>query len=269
MVIKSTHSSLTYMPSQLGGISMGLRFERSVGVFQLVRWNLRESALMFRLGLLKLAENTGPTNVRNPIAALETAPSTETSPYLQRRQVLEPEMSPPSDKARLARTLLKIAFMAAIFLAGYLAGRLTTPEKAPTVEATVNQGLAAPSVPEPLAPLASSAPPATVLPEASMASAPPVSKVTAEASLPPTPVSEVTAPKSVSTLPGSARPSSDEVRETQAWLKALGFDPGPLDGLPGPQTTAAVRHYQNVRQKEETGLLDRSLLQDMRKQVGQ
>lgn len=233
---------------------MRLRFERSRGVIQRVRWNLRESALMFRLGLLKLAENTGLTNVRNPVAALDTAPSTETRPYLQRRQGLLAEMSPRSDKARLARMLLKIAFMAAIFLAGYLTGRLATLEKAPTVDATVNQGLAASSGPELLAPLALSASPATVLPEASMASAP---------------FSEVITPKSVSTLPVNAPPSGDEVREIQAWLKALGFDPGPLDGLPGPQTTAAVRHYQNVRQKEETGLLDRSLLQDMRKQVGQ
>lgn len=32
--------------------------------------------------------------------------------------------------------------------------------------------------------------------------------------------------------------------EIQAALKALGYDPGPLDGKPGPKTTAAVKHFQ-------------------------
>jgi len=41
------------------------------------------------------------------------------------------------------------------------------------------------------------------------------------------------------------------VRETQAWLKAFGFDPGPLDGLPGSRTMAAVKRYQATRQAEE------------------
>lgn len=55
----------------------------------------------------------------------------------------------------------------------------------------------------------------------------------------------------------------------QAWLKAFGFDPGPLDGVPGSRTLAAVKRYQAARQTEETGLLDRSLLRQVRKQAGQ
>jgi peptidoglycan hydrolase-like protein with peptidoglycan-binding domain len=80
----------------------------------------------------------------------------------------------------------------------------------------------------------------------------------------------VTAPGPVSTPIGNTRPlSSDEVLETQAWLKAFGFDPGPLDGLPGPQTTAAVKRYRTARQMEETDALDRSILQQVPQQVGQ
>ncbi len=55
----------------------------------------------------------------------------------------------------------------------------------------------------------------------------------------------------------------------QAWLKAFGFDPGPLDGVPGSRTLAAVKRYQAARQTEETGLLDRSLLRQVRRQAGQ
>ena len=55
----------------------------------------------------------------------------------------------------------------------------------------------------------------------------------------------------------------------QAWLKAFGFDPGPIDGSPGSRTKAAVKRYQAARQTEETGLLDRSLLRKVRKDAGQ
>jgi hypothetical protein len=246
---------------------MGLRFERSLGVIGLVRWNVRESALMFRLGLLKLAENIGPANVRNPVAALDTgrshpsffsrwlaAPSTETRQSSERSQILQPETSPLPDRARLGRILLKIAVMAALFLGGYLTGRLATLASAPTADVNANQALAAPSAPEPVAPLVL-AQPVTVLPETSSA---------------PALVSEMTASKLVSTPIGNTRPlSSDEVLETQAWLKAFGFDPGPLDGLPGPQTAAAVKRYRTARQMEETDVLDRSILQQVRQQVGQ
>jgi hypothetical protein len=243
---------------------MGLRFERSLGVIRLVRWNVRESALMFRLGLLKLAENIRPANVRNPVAVLDTgrshpsffsgwlpAPSTETGQCSQ--QILQPEISPLSAKAPLGRMLLKIAFMAALFLGGYLTGRLTTLES-PPADANTNEALAAPSAPEPVAPLAL-AQPVTVLPETSSALAL---------------VSEKSASKPVSTAIGNTRPlSSDEVLETQAWLKAFGFDPGPLDGLPGPKTTDAVKRYRTARQMEETDALDRSVLQQVRQQVRQ
>jgi peptidoglycan hydrolase-like protein with peptidoglycan-binding domain len=68
---------------------------------------------------------------------------------------------------------------------------------------------------------------------------------------------------------GGARPLSyDEVREMQAWLKAFGFDPGPLDGVPGSRTTAAVKRYQAARQTETSGQLDRSLLRQVRKDAG-
>jgi hypothetical protein len=238
------------MPSQLGVTAMALRFERSLGVIGLVRWNLRESALMFRLGLLDVAANIGSKNLRNPVAVLgadRSRPSffsrwlpvlTREQPA-ERSQILQPEKSPLSDRARVGRILLKIAFMAALFLGGYLTGRLAIPESEPTADANANQALAAPSAPEPFARLVWVSQ-ETVLPE--LSSAPP---------------------------PVSTRPlNNDEVRETQAWLKAFGFYAGPVDGLPGRQTTAAVKRYRTARQMEETDALDRSILQQVRQQVG-
>jgi peptidoglycan hydrolase-like protein with peptidoglycan-binding domain len=62
--------------------------------------------------------------------------------------------------------------------------------------------------------------------------------------------------------------SNDEVREMQAWLKAFGYDPGPIDGYAGARTTAAVKRYQAARGTQETGQLDRPLLRQVRRQAG-
>ena len=62
--------------------------------------------------------------------------------------------------------------------------------------------------------------------------------------------------------------NNDEIREMQAWLKAFGFDPGPIDGYPGTRTTAAIKRYQAARQTEETGQLDRLLLRKVRREAG-
>jgi hypothetical protein len=240
---------------------MGLRFEGSRGVIRLVQWNIREAVLMLRLGLMKLAENIRSGNVPNPMAAPEAggshssllaggppAPSTE-MPSARRNPMLQ-----LSGNARAGRIVLTIAVMAALFLGGYLAGRFTIFENAPTSNANASQAQAEPPAPEPLAPLA----------WASQVS------VIQEASLAPPPVSEETPSKPAGKPIGDTRPlNSDEVLETQAWLKAFGFDPGPLDGLPGPKTTDAVKRYQTARQIEETGSLDRSVLQQVRQQSGQ
>jgi hypothetical protein len=103
---------------------MGLGFDRSRGVIGLVRWNVREQALMFRLGLHKLADYIGSRNVRNLAAVLDTrrshpslfsrwipVRSTETGQSSQPRDIQESEISPHLERARPGRMLLKIAFM--------------------------------------------------------------------------------------------------------------------------------------------------------------
>ena len=44
-----------------------------------------------------------------------------------------------------------------------------------------------------------------------------------------------------------------EVHELQVRLRALKFDPGPLDGVKGPLTSAAVRRFQESRGDRVTG----------------
>ena len=57
----------------------------------------------------------------------------------------------------------------------------------------------------------------------------------------------VPAPARISGTPvRPPEPSRDTVRQVQAYLALLGYDPGPVDGLPGRRTTAAVLRFQQV-----------------------
>lgn len=55
-----------------------------------------------------------------------------------------------------------------------------------------------------------------------------------------------------------------EVREIQTKLRAFGFNPGPLDGVAGRSTQAAIMHYQQSRELPQTGTVDRQLLEQLR-----
>lgn len=59
-----------------------------------------------------------------------------------------------------------------------------------------------------------------------------------------------------------------EVHELQARLRALKFDPGPLDGVRGPLTSAAVRRFQEARGGPATGAVDLAVLGEVRKASG-
>src|SRR5207244_3012408 len=41
--------------------------------------------------------------------------------------------------------------------------------------------------------------------------------------------------------------TKDEIKEMQGKLGAVGFTPGPIDGVVGPQTQAALRRYADAR----------------------
>jgi peptidoglycan hydrolase-like protein with peptidoglycan-binding domain len=77
------------------------------------------------------------------------------------------------------------------------------------------------------------------------------------------------APAPVQAAPAPVGLSDRElVRRAQRQLRALGFNPGGVDGAFGPETAAAVRAYQQAYRLPETGRLDdvtlRSLLPETR-----
>jgi peptidoglycan hydrolase-like protein with peptidoglycan-binding domain len=76
-------------------------------------------------------------------------------------------------------------------------------------------------------------------------------------------------PERFETSRTSLEPANREVlRQAQRQLKALGFDPGSMDGTLGPQTEAALRAYQQAYRLPQTGRPDevtlRSLLPENR-----
>jgi Putative peptidoglycan binding domain len=66
--------------------------------------------------------------------------------------------------------------------------------------------------------------------------------------------------------PGARRLSNEELREVQTKLQALGHDPGPVDGLHGPETVSVVKRYEIASQLEPTGNIDLRLLERLRRE---
>ena len=69
-----------------------------------------------------------------------------------------------------------------------------------------------------------------------------------EADAPPAPPAPVCADIP---LPGSAR-----IRWAQENLNAIGYDCGPVDGLPGPRTEACIKTFQRTNLLPDSGYLD-------------
>jgi peptidoglycan hydrolase-like protein with peptidoglycan-binding domain len=53
-----------------------------------------------------------------------------------------------------------------------------------------------------------------------------------------------------------AMKADGDVRQAQMALKEKGQDPGPIDGIMGPRTSAAVRSFQKAENLKDTGQLD-------------
>jgi hypothetical protein len=60
---------------------------------------------------------------------------------------------------------------------------------------------------------------------------------------------------------GAAVPADWRIGQAQDRLKAVGFDPGPLDGVLGPRTREALRRYQASQGLPATGALDEATRQ--------
>jgi CheY-like chemotaxis protein len=68
----------------------------------------------------------------------------------------------------------------------------------------------------------------------------------------------------VEPVPNQTLLRRDEAREVQVRLRSFGFNPGPVDGVPGAMTGGAVVHYQQNRGQPQTGKVDRELLEQLR-----
>jgi peptidoglycan hydrolase-like protein with peptidoglycan-binding domain len=80
----------------------------------------------------------------------------------------------------------------------------------------------------------------------------------------PTAPSTESQPAPAEPAPNQATLRRDEIKEAQVRLLAFGFNPGPVDGVPGPMTEDAVMHYQRHRGQQQTGTVDRQLLEQLR-----
>jgi len=148
----------------------------------------------------------------------------------------EPEAQ-PADTGR--GWLVKAALIAGVIVA--VAALWRSPSQVPVAESKV-PAVPASTSPAP-APAQEASPPA--------APAPPVI-------VPPQPVAVT--PQ----IDGNAPLTPGEARDLQTRLKALGFDPGDIDGIPGPQTAAAIRRFEASRLLTPTGSVDRRTLQRLK-----
>lgn len=57
------------------------------------------------------------------------------------------------------------------------------------------------------------------------------------------------------------------ISELQTRLGRLGFSPGPVDGVAGPTTAAAIKRYQQSRGRPLTTTVDDDLLDQLRKEA--
>jgi peptidoglycan hydrolase-like protein with peptidoglycan-binding domain len=76
--------------------------------------------------------------------------------------------------------------------------------------------------------------------------------------------SDATAPAAVGSAPArdaQARPAF--VREAQRALRDLGYHPGPIDGVFGPQMRMALEKYQPAEKLPVTGQLDAETMEQL------
>jgi peptidoglycan hydrolase-like protein with peptidoglycan-binding domain len=57
--------------------------------------------------------------------------------------------------------------------------------------------------------------------------------------------------------------SAEDIREVQEALRDEGHDPGPIDGIWGPETQAAVKDFQQANDLQVTGQLDKQTMEEL------
>jgi len=131
--------------------------------------------------------------------------------------------------------------------------------------AVVHAMISPPPEPQPARTAALVPPPLpNAVPPPSAAEIAPAKPVTVEPPPPPVAPVVVAAPEPAGTPKGKLE--GYEVMEIQTRLKALGLNPGPLDGLSGAQTVTAIKQYEASKSRPQAGKLDRELLKQLRQE---
>lgn len=148
-----------------------------------------------------------------------------------------------SFRRRSPTMLLLFIAVAAVVGAGiYALLRTPAPVPAPGPKLEI---AATPTPPPPPAPaLAAIAPPPADLP-----------------SISPAQIAETKPPPR---LPPPRPLDAQEISELQTRLTTLGFTPGPIDGIAGRRTVAAIKRYQESKDQDQTGAVDDRLLEAVR-----
>jgi hypothetical protein len=190
--------------------------------------------------------------------------------HIATRQTLPLLRAPPPPR-RFARTAWPyVLLIAAVGAAGYCYGALGHGDL---------NGLAVPRIaaaapaPAPVLAAIAVAPETALLPPVGPPAKPePRGPIDTAAALPPPPLPAP--PVTLPAPPAAAAPrpeialSWSEILEVQKRLASLGINPGPIDGVVGPRTTASVQGYEERLGHAVTGKVDRSLLTLLRQDPG-
>jgi peptidoglycan hydrolase-like protein with peptidoglycan-binding domain len=146
---------------------------------------------------------------------------------------------------------------------GVLVGHLVNspPQRPPVSQVVADTSSAAPSADRVQTETTAAPAPAAAAPAAA-AQAVPDSSVAA-ASPPPAAAARAAPDPSAA----AAQMPTAEVRDVQGRLRAMGFNPGPVDGIVGPLTESAAQQYQRARGLDVTGAVDRNLLAQLRQET--
>lgn len=180
----------------------------------------------------------------------ETMPLPQAEPVAQAAIAERPAWTPLPKLPRFPVVMVSAAIAAAsvsILVMQLLKTAPVTAAPSPphTVAAQPSAADIVPPPPPPAAPVAIDGP-AAVAPQRAVKPEPP----------------STPAPMSVPRDRG--RLAIEEIREVQARLAILGFNPGPADGAAGPQTSAAVRRFEEATDRPPTGAVDRETWTQLR-----
>ena len=189
--------------------------------------------------------------------------------HIATRQTL-PRLQGPPPPRRFTRTAWPyVLLIAAVGAAGYCYGALGGGD---LIGLAVPRFAAATPAPAPvLAAIAVAPEPAPPPPAEPPANGEPRRPIDMAAALPPPPPP---APPVTLPVPAAAAPQPEialswsEIVEVQKRLASLGINPGPIDGVVGPRTTAGVQDYEGRLGDAITGKVDRSLLTRLRQDPG-